>query len=301
MRNCYFIAMDDPHLQQLFDRARTCVTEEKFLHAVQFYRRILNADSHNEDAYFELSSLYMKMKNPSAARLVLDEALHNCGENAEMLFAIGTLHLQQGDSSKALEFFKKLEAARTPDVYFSMGLAYSNQKNHRYAEKYFRLVYHYDPTFPKIQEILGELLLQRKAYAEAISFLHRALELDQYSWVAHYLLGQCYAGIYNWKAAFEEFIVSIDMGANDAQVWQRCGQCLLQLSRYDEAEQYLNKALGLDPNLPATYVDVGYLHLYRGDIENAVINFETALTLQPGFPPALEGKRTASVIQHRQS
>ncbi len=292
--------MDDLYLQPLFDRARACVTEEKFLHAVQFYRRILSADRRNEDAYFELSALFVKMKNPSAAALVLEEALYNCGENAEILFAIGTFHLQQGNSSKALEFFKKLEAARKPDVFFNMGLAYSNQNNPRYAEKYFRLAYHYDPTFPKIHEILGELLLQRKAYAEAISFLHRALEVDQYSWMAHYLVGQCYAGIYNWKAAFEEFTIAIDMGGNEAQIWQRCGQCLLQLRRYDEAEQYLNKALGLDPHLAATYADVGFLHLYRGEIDTAIINFETALALQPGFPPALEGKRTASVIQQRQ-
>jgi tetratricopeptide (TPR) repeat protein len=293
--------MDNPYLQQLFDRARACVTEEKFLHAVQYYRRILTADPLNEDAYFELSALYLKMKNPSAASLILDEALHRCGEHAEIVFAIGTFHLQQGVPSKALEFFKKLEAARKPDVYFSMGLAYSNQNNPRYAEKYFRLAYHYDPTFPKIQEILGEVLLQRKAYAEAISFLHRAVELDRYSWLAHYLLGKCYAGIYNWKAALEEFTLSIDMGSNEAQAWHWCGQCLLQLHRYDEAEHYLNKALGLDPHYPAIYVDVGYLNLYRGEIEKAIVNFETALTLQPGFPEALEGKRAASIIRQRQS
>ena len=293
--------MDDLYLQQLFEKARTCVTEEKFLHAVQFYRRILTTDRRNEDAYFELSTVYIKMKNRSAAEQVLEEALYNCGENPGIVFAVGTLYLQQGEPSKALEFFKKVESTKKPDVYFNMGLAYAGLNNSRYAEKYFRLTYHYDSRFPKIQEILGELLLQRQAFGEAISFLHRALELDPYSWVAHFLLGQCYVGIYNWKAALGEFTISIDMGANEAQVWQRCGQCLLQLRRYDEAEQYLNKALGIDPHLAATYVDVGYLHLHRGEIETAIINFNTALTLQPGFPAALEGKRTASVIQQLES
>lgn len=293
--------MNTLYLHQLFDRARSCVTEEKFLHAVQFYRRILTADPRHEDAYFELSTLFMKMKNPAAAEGVLDEAIRNCGESNEMVFAIGIFHLQQGNSSRALEFFRRLEAARKPDVYFNIGLACFNQNNLNDAEKYFRLTYNGDPAFPKIQEILGELLLQRRAYTEAVSFLHRAISADQYSWVAHYLLGQCYAGIDNWKAAFEEFTISIDMGANDAQVWQWCGQCLLRLHRYDEAEHYLNKVLGLDPRLPATYVGVGYLHLYRGEIDTAMVNFETALTLQPGFPPALEGKHTASVIRHQQS
>jgi Tfp pilus assembly protein PilF len=292
--------VDDLYLQQLFDKARACVLEEKFLHAVQFYRRILTADPRCEDAYFELSTVFTRMKNRTAAEQVLEEALRNCGENTGVVFAVGTFYLQQGDSAKALEFFKKLESVRKPDVYFNMGLAYAHQDNPRYAEKYFRLTYNYDSGFPKIQEILGELLLQRKAYGEAISFLRRALELDPYSWVAHYLLGQSYIGIYNWKEALGEFTLSIDMGADEAQVWQRCGQCLLQLRRYDEAEQYLNKALGLDPQLAATYVDVGYLHLHRGEIETAIINFETALTLQPGLPSAIEGKRTAAVIQQRQ-
>jgi tetratricopeptide (TPR) repeat protein len=278
-----------------------CIGEEKFLHAVQFYRRIIAADPKNEDAYFELSGLYMRLKNPSEAENILAEALRACGESPEMLFAIGTFHLQLGNSEKSLDYFKKLETSRKPDVYFNMGLAYSHQGNPRYSEKYFRLAHQSDPTFPKIQEILGELLLQRQAFGEAITFLRTALGLDPYSWVAHYLLGQCYAGIYNWKAAHQEFIISIDMGANDAQVWQRCGQSLLQLRRYDEAEHYLEKALGLDPRFPATYVDVGYLHLHRGEIETAINNFETALSLQPGFPPALEGKRAASVLQRRQS
>ncbi len=292
--------MNDLFLQQLFERARACVNDEKYLHAVQFYRRIIAADTRNEDAYFELSAVYARMKNAPAAEDVLAEAVRACGESSELLFAIGTFHLQQGNAERSLEYFKKLETSRKPDVYFNMGLAYSHQNNPRYAEKYFRLAHQCDPTFPKIQEILGELLLQRQAYAEAITFLRKALELDPYSWVAHYLLGQCYAGVYNWKAAHQELVISIDMGANDAQVWQRCGQALLQLRRYDEAEHYLEKALGLDPRLPATYVDVGYLHLHRGEIETAITNFETALSLQPGFPPALEGKRAASVLQRRQ-
>ncbi len=293
--------MNDLYLQQLFERARSCVADEKYLHAIQYYRRIIAADSQNEDAYFELSGLYARMKNPAEAENILAEALHACGESSELLFAIGTFHLQQGNAEKSLEYYKRLEATRKPDVYFNMGLAYSHQDNPRYAEKYFRLAYNCDPTFPKIQEIPGELLLQRGAYAEAITFLRKGLDIDPYSWLAHYLLGQCYAGVYNWRAAHQEFIISIDMGANDARVWQRCGQALLQLRRYDEAGHYLEKALGLDPQLPATYVDVGYLHLHRGEIETAITNFDTALTLQPGFPPALEGKRAASVLQRRRS
>jgi tetratricopeptide (TPR) repeat protein len=139
------------------------------------------------------------------------------------------------------------------------------------------------------------------AVSESIGLLKQAVSLDSYSWIAHYLLGLAYARTSEWTSAYDEFVTAIEMDPNDANGWQMCGEVLLSLQRYDEAERYLRKALELNPHLCDAIANVGFLYLHRGDSETAFECFEKALALEPSNAKALRGKNELRLAGRSQS
>lgn len=293
--------MDEIQISRYMDRAKGLVEEGRLLHAAQLYQRIIEAEPDFEDAYSELSYIYFEFGKYEAAEKILLQALDHCKDISEILFMLGNLHLRLENYDRALEYYKMLEHRKMPQVHFNMGAAYFYKENLPQAEKHFRLTLKYDPNFPKINESLGELLIKRKAYTEAIKHLRRGIELDRYSWISHYLLGIAYSKIYDWKKSYREFVTALDIDPKEASTWQMCGEMLINLRRFDEAEQYLKKAFDLDPHFADTLVNFGYLYLQKGQVENASDYFNKALKLQPDNARAIEGRMQVKVLKRKTS
>jgi tetratricopeptide (TPR) repeat protein len=107
--------------------------------------------------------------------------------------------------------------------------------------------------------------------------------------------------LFEWRRAYEEFATAIDMDPNEPNAWQRCGEVLIALHQLDAAEQYLRKALELNPHCVDAVVNFGELYLQRGDYQHARECFETALSYDPTHRKALQGRATLNVVTKLQS
>ncbi|MGH2568837.1 MAG: tetratricopeptide repeat protein, partial [Bacteroidota bacterium] len=195
-----------------------------------------------------------------------------------------------------LEQEKGLSERQRTLLSFNLGLVHFYRNNVKLAEEYFRKVRRSDHRFPKIHEFLGELLLRRGAVAEAVTILQTAIVTDPYSWIGHYLLGMAYMRMYDWRNAYEEFVTAVDMDPLEPTTWQLCGEVLIALHQLDEAEQYLRKALELNPHLIDAVANFGSLHMKRGDLQRAREYFEKALSLDPKHHKALQGKAQVGAL-----
>jgi tetratricopeptide (TPR) repeat protein len=300
--------IDEPTLSQWLDQARSLVDERKHLHALQMYYRITAAAPELDIAWVELAYVQFELKQFAAAEKTLLRAVSASEEPQEIIFLAGNLYLKLSDYAKALTYYKKLlghpqtlSKELRAHLNFNAGLAYYYRDNIRLAEIHFRAARRIDPHFPKINESLGELLLRRGAYAEATDCLKEAIANEQFSWIAHYMLGQAYARMYDWRKAHDEFVISIEMDPNEPRAWHMCGEALLALHKLDEAERYLRKALELNPQLTDAVVDFGFLFLRRGDYQRAHELFEQALQVEPHNVRALQGSRELKQSQTPQS
>ncbi len=298
--------IDEPTLLQWLEQARNFVDERKYLHAVQIYHKIVAAAPYVEIAWVELAYVHYELKQYEAAEKTLLRAVSTSEEPQEILFLVGNLFLKLGQHQRALTYYKKLlarESSLSRDLRahlnFNTALAYYSRGNPRLSELYFKRTKKIDPHFPKINESLGELLVRRGAYGEAIQCLRHAIKEEPYSWIGHFLLGMAYAGIFDWRKAYEEFVVAIEMDPHEPRAWHMCGEALIALQRLDEAERYLRKALELNPMLTDAVVDFGFLFLKRGDRARAQECFERALQLEPHHSKALEGTRELTSTPNR--
>ena len=273
--------MNEIQLASRIDLAHTLIQEEKHLHAIQVYLRLIRLEPDFIPAYIELSSLYAELGMVTAAGEQLRHIENRYPDNKEITFLLGSLYTRTEEYDTALMYFKKLATLKLPQVHFNMGVAFFYRNNVKLAEEQFRLTLKYDPQFPKINESLGELLIKRNAFAEAIAYLKKGIAADPYSAVNHHLLGVAYSRVYDWKNAYCEFVLAIEMNPNESANWHLCGEMLIQLKRFDEAEQYVRKALELHPQSVDALVVLGQLYTKRGDAAKAKEYIDRALTIDP--------------------
>ncbi|MBI1807412.1 MAG: tetratricopeptide repeat protein [Ignavibacteria bacterium] len=273
--------MNEIQLARRLDQARALVEEEKYLHAIQVYLRLIIAEPSFLLPYVELASLYADRGQIPASIHLLLRAAEKFPNNPEIVFLLGSYHLRLDKYKEAILLFQKLATRQLPQVHFNMGIAYFYQNKFIEAEEQFRLTMKYDPAFPKINESLGELLVKREAYPEAIEYLKKGIASDPYSAINHYLLGLAYSRIDQWKKAYNEFILSVDLDPDQPTNWQMCGESLMQLKRYPEAEPYLCKALELYPQSVDAMVDLGYVLSRKGESERAMELINRALEVDP--------------------
>jgi len=290
------IANNEMQTGQTLDRARSLVEEGKVLHAVQVYSKMINAEPSGLLPYLELSSLYAELGQLHGAIKLLLRASVCLPGHDEITFKLGCYHLRAKELDTALHYFKKLVGKRMPHVHFNMGMIYFNKNNITQAEAQFRLTMKLDPTFPRINESLGELLITRQAYAEAISYLKRGVGADPYSAVNHYLLGFAYSRIDQWKKAHSEFVLAVDIDPAEPAHWQMCAESLIALRRFGESEPYLRKVLELNPTSVDALVCLSQVFQSKGESEQAMEYIEKALSYDPANARAREARWK---IQHK--
>ena len=290
--------MDEPALYGLLEQARSYVEDGKSLHAIQVYKRLINAAPGLNEPWIELFKIYCQLQRFDTAEKLLLESLDFVPEKKEITFLLGVLHLQTHDHLRALTYFRQLQENETvldsefqSRVHFNLGLLYVQMHRWGLAEHHLRKTRQLNPEFPKIDEALSEILLRRGHVREVIEVLQAGLSKDPYSWLGHYLLGIAFSRTRQWRNAYEEFVVATDMDPNEPRSWQKCGECLIALRELDQAEHYLRKALELNPKFTDAVVNYGFLYLERGDRTQAGELFDKVLAIDPSNVGAKEGKR----------
>jgi tetratricopeptide (TPR) repeat protein len=285
-------------IKALLDRAREFATQGKYLHAVQVYLRATAEAPDVEAGWIELAHVYLHLHQSVAAERALLRALDSSRQPAQILYFLGSLNRETGNRHEALRYFRRLltfertlsESLRA-QLHFDLGLLYRDDKNWRVAEYHLRSAHRLDQRYPRVNEALAEVLLERGALTDASRFLQKALAVEPYSWSGHFLLGRLYARQGEWERAHDEFVMSVEADPEEARGWHMCGNALLALHRLDESERYLRKALELDPALADAMADLGLIALRRGDLEGAQEHFMHVLNMEPANRRAKHGQR----------
>lgn len=273
--------LDEIQIARLIDHARASVEEEKFLEAVQLYQRLILQEPSLPTPYLELSSLYAERNQVDAAIRLLRNGIRALPGHPDIILHLGGMYLRHGEYDAAVTCLKTLADRKLPQVHYSMAVAYFYKDDIKRAEEEFRLTLKLDPVFPKINESLGELLLDRGALTEAIEHLKRGIAIDPYCAMTHALLGTAYGRLLEWKKALAEFVLAVDMDPGEASHWRMCGESLMKLKRLPEAERYLRKALELQPRSVDALADLGDVLSLRGQYEDAMQCVERALGVDP--------------------
>jgi adenylate cyclase len=132
-----------------------------------------------------------------------------------------------------------------------------------------------------------------EANIEALKLTKIASGLDPEFAAAYALGARCYVQrkTFGWSTAAQERVEArrlarraIELDRDDPSVLARAGHVLAFLGEVEEGAALVSRAITLDPNLATARHWSGWVHLYLGDIDAAIEQFQVTLRLSPLDP-----------------
>ncbi len=211
-----------------------------------------------EQAYYDLASAQLNLKEPDEALVTLDQARKKFPQKFVLEYLTGVAENQQTNYTGAINHFTAAEIiARAAEpgrltslFYFQLGAAYERNADYAQAEKYLEKALDLQPNFPEAMNYLGFMWAERGTnLARARELIEKAVEakpksaayLDSMAWVL-YKLNQP-------KAALEYMLKAMtNMEEPDATLYEHLGDIYAALHESTKAHEAWQKSLGLEPN-----------------------------------------------------
>lgn len=181
--------------------------------------------------------------NPVPGQLLAPKA------NKEVQKGISDLNAGRlNEAQKHLEAAYKL-APTNADLNYLIGFLYLQKKDPGQAQTYFAKAISIDSRHVRALTALGQLRLEQKDYAGAVTPLEQVASVDPGYWMAHWLLSEAYLQIGEFEKCREQAELAIKKGkgaANRAELVN--GEALANLGRNDEAVEAFEAFLKETPD-----------------------------------------------------
>jgi tetratricopeptide (TPR) repeat protein len=138
-------------------------------------------------------------------------------------------------------------------------------------------------------DALGNIMRQRKRYAEAVEYYARAIALipkpEQKHWTYYYSRGTCYERLKKWSLAEADLQRALKLSADQPLVLNYLGYSWIDQNRkLKEGLTLIEKAVRQKPDDGYIVDSLGWAHYRLGNFKEAVKHLERAVELRPEDP-----------------
>ncbi len=256
--------------------------------AAQLYRRVVEADPSNADAWSYLGEASLGRGAFADAVLAFRRALAIAPGNAATLNNLGIAFAQQQKPEQATECFR--EAVRVQpdftDAYNNLGIALSNQGKLAEAESCYRQALRLRPDFAEAYDNLGLVLGSLGRLTEGIRAHEQALAIRPDFAVAHANLQRALAVRQQLGHELTAFKLNHWHLSDDAVACNELGLAFKARERLTEAIACFQEAIRLRPDFPEAFNNLAITYQERGNTPEGLEALRRALALRPDYPEA---------------
>ena len=284
--------------EEYIELAENLASWGKMDSAIICYRRAVARQPDLAAAYLGWGGLLVQQKLGEEAIACYIEGLKHT-QDGELYYRLGRLYRAKEEWLKAALCYQKATVC-SPEhgaAYHELGEAHSAQKQWHEAISSYRQAVKYQPDFSWSYNNLGFALIQLGQWSEAIPVYQEAVKLNpEFPW-AYFNLAEAYSKLSGWSEAVDLFQQAAKIQPDLPRLQQKLGEALYQRSLQDKelALKHFNLAIQQEPDEPEAYqqalaIDKMNLELYlqlgdilanRGEVEQAIATFQTALQIQP--------------------
>lgn len=195
---------------------------------------------------------------------------------------------QQGKVDEAIAELQTVEARdpSTKGLALELGSAYYKKSDYPKAIEYLKKATAADPVNEEATQLLGLSYYLGGHPADAVPLLEKVQGWYSRANVdASYILGICYIQTRNYDQARKSFGKMFDVPGDSAAAYLFTARMLLRQEYDPVAEEYAQKAAGLDPKLPLVHFLLGELYLYKSRVPEAIAEFQKELAINPAHAP----------------
>jgi Tfp pilus assembly protein PilF len=153
------------------------------------------------------------------------------------------------------------------------------------------------PRYLEALLLLGTVYMDKKDWVNAETTLREVVTLDPRITGAHFALGELYLRQKKYKEAEQDLLTGIKLDNRSVQGHYLLGRLYYELGEWAKAGPHVGTALQLNPRFANGHLLAGNILLHARQAENALIEFEEYLRLEPNGEFANQARATASKIR----
>ena len=285
-------AIYDILYHQLFDRHRDLGLPISFLidsagNIVKVYRGLPDAEHVAHDC--------QHIPQTDAERLARALPFPLAGQSLQFgrnYLSLGALFFQRGYLDQAGLFFQQAfrEDTANAEALYGVGSVYLNQNKNAAArdafEKAVKLTASYPDTLPDAWNNLGVIATREGRIDDSIRCFQQALQLSPRHLLSLDNLGNAYRLQKKWGDARTVLERALAVAPEDPEANYSLGMVFAQAQNTGQAYEYLQRALKARPDYPEALNNLGVLYVMTDRRDEAMKTFEQCIRVAPAFDQA---------------
>jgi len=268
--------------------------------AMRMATEVSEENRNSVQVHFSLGLMLASEKQYKAAQLELEKADALQPDTFEILFNLGQDLYRAGDTSKAeitLNRALKLNPD-SPETLYLLAQILTNESRSLDALDLLLRAHKIAPQNTDVIFLMAQISMGQNYYEDAIPLLQSGLQIAPRRPDLLAALGESYFMAGKADQAVAEFknLVEVDPSARS---YSFLGIAYRKRGRYDEAKQYFQEGLKLDPRNSPCLFNLGFIAERRGDEAGAEKMFEEALRSNPDYADALLEMANLRIAQKR--
>jgi tetratricopeptide (TPR) repeat protein len=249
----------------------------------------VSAQNKNDvQVHFSLGVLLAAQKQYKPAQLELEKAVALQPGTFEILFNLGQVLLRNGENPKAeLALSRALTLQPdSPDTLYLLAQVYTNESRPLDALNLLVRAHKLAPENADIVFLMAQVSMSQNYFEDAIPLLESGVQIAPLRSDLRAALGESYFMAGKVDKAIEEFKKLVELEGS-ARSYAFLGVSYRNLGRFDEAKQYFQQGLKLDPHNSTCLFNLGFIAERQGDASAAETMFLESLRFKPDFADAL--------------
>lgn len=248
------IILDPDNYVALYQRANALYRAGEYARAKTDFTRLQRLNPRSAEALVGLARIAVKENNPGTATTLLDQAVANDPNNADIYVRRASVRRQMGDNHGAVE-----------DLVLALA---TDARNARAVKDLAALA---NTDYGAVMAGLADAIRQAPNVA-----------------MYRYLRAQIAQAHYNYKTALDDYRTIIDRGLNNYQgIYRSMAECEMALGDYDRAMADVDRALKADRNAHEAATLRATLLRNAGHPDQAITQAANALAIKPSYHPAM--------------
>lgn len=263
---------------------------QHYAEAIPLYRKALALDPEMPGLRLNLGLSLFKSGDLKEAIQALTPLLKSAPPSSPDAQRLNTLiamaHYGLGEYAAAIPYLKKVTAADPGDLHYRLILAQSCLAAHEYpcVLDVDHEILNLNAESAEADMLAGEALDGMRNHAAAIEQFRAAVKADPKQPNVHFGLAYLLWTQNQFEEAAQEFQAELANGTANPEAMALLADCDIRIGRAQDARPLLEKTVQLDPHIERARLDLGVLDADAGKPEDAVREFKTAESLNPGDP-----------------
>ncbi len=268
--------------QQYYNNGLTLSANKQYSDAIDNFSRAIKLQSNDDKIFYARALAYQQLAQYDLALADVTDAININPRIAAYFQLRGNCFYYIKNYDNALKDYFKTVALEPDNAmhYFNRGNVYQVKGQYDAALKDYNQAIAINPKYTYAYQMRGNTYLKMRSQDLALADYNQALALEPNNAINHYNIGNLLAAIPGrGDEAIEYYNKSIRLNPRYANAY--LGRGILEHNRkmFAPALEDFTKCISLDPNFLNAYNSRGILYISTGEYNLAIADFEKAISL----------------------